>query len=380
MDASASHSLLRFLDEIEDPRMDRTRRHELSDILAISILAVLCGAEYWTQFVDFGRAKQSWLETFLRLPNGIPSHDTFARVFALLDPDAFEQWFTRWINALAEATEGRLIALDGKTLRGSFDRADGRAAIHMVSAWSHANHLVLGQVATEAKSNEITAMPKLLSLLDVEGAVVTLDAMGCQKSIAKQIKDQNGDYVMQVKANQGKLYDQLKVTLDEAIALNFEDMPSDFAETVEGDHGRVEKRRLWCTSEVDWVPGAEQWPGLRSVACMESERQVEGGTEVDRHYYISSTAGTDASRFLEATRGHWGIENGAHWALDVSFEEDASRVRKGHAAENFSRLRRIALNLLKQETSRKGGIKSRRLICGWDHDYLLKVLQGGLPD
>lgn len=377
MDAEAPRCRLRGFEELQDPRVERTRHHSLHSILVIMILAVTCGADGFVQIAQFGRAKLKWLKTFLDLPRGIPSHDTFGRVLAALDPDQFERFMVRWTEALAQATAGRVVALDGKTLRRSFQSAGGKAAIHMVNAWCSANHMVLGQLATEEKSNEITAVPKLLELLDLKGAIVTVDAMNGQKATAQKVIEGGGDYVMQVKGNQGTLHDQLIVDLDEAVALNFQGMEHDSVKTVDGDHGRIETRRLWCTSDVSWVPNKEQWPGLRSVAVLESTRQVMGSNHPPstvRRYYISSLPGDDAKTLLGTVRGHWGIENRMHWCLDVAYREDECRIRTGHAAENFSRLRRLTLNLLKAEKTLKVGIATKRLHCGWDPDYLLKVI------
>jgi predicted transposase YbfD/YdcC len=379
--AEAPRYLLRGVDGLEDPRVERTRHHSLHDILTITVLAVICGADGFTQIAMFGRAKFKWLRTFLELPHGIPSHDTFGRVLAALDPVQFERWIIQWTADLAKASAGRLVAIDGKTLRRSFQSASsgagGKATIHMVNAWCAHNHLVLGQLATDDKSNEITAVPKLLELLDLQGAIVTVDAMNCQKATAQKIIDGGGDYVMQVKANHSTLHDQLIIDLNEAVLLNFDGMAHDHVQTVDKDHGRIETRQLWCTSDVDWVPGRDQWPNLQSVAVVESKREVIGGaTSTQRRYYITSLPGDDAAQMLAATRGHWGVENTVHWCLDMSFREDESRIRSGHAAENFSRLRRLTINLLKAETTEKVGLASKRLRCGWDHDYLLKVLTG----
>ena len=373
MDADAPRGLLRYFQDMNDPRHHNVH-HRLDDIVAIAILAVICGAENWSDVAYFGRCKQKWLKTFLALPNGIPSHDTFGRVFARLDPIEFERCFVNWTAAVAKLPHGRLVAIDGKTLRRSFDRAADKAAIHMINAWCRENRLVLGQLAEEAKENEIVAIPKLLKLLDLNGAVVSIDAIGCQKQIARQIVKQGGDYLLQVKANQGQMYQQLKATLDEAIGLKFADMEHDFHRTVYGDHGRIETRRLWCTRDIDWLPGLEQWEGLRSVAVVQRCRQINGKTSTERAYYISSLPGDDAEQMLDLARGHWSIENQLHWSLDVSFGEDASRIRTGHAAENFSRLRRFALGLLAREKSCKLGKKAKSKGCSWDHDYLLKVL------
>jgi len=374
MTVDAPSGLLRYFSELEDPRMNRTRRHLLTDILTISICAFICGANGWTQVEEFGRAKLKWFRTFLLLPKGIPSHDTFGRVFAKLDPTAFEACFRRWIEALAEKTNGRLIAVDGKTLRHSFDHANQKAAIHMVSAWSEANHLVLGQVATEEKSNEITAIPKLLKLLDIQDAVISIDAMGCQKAIAEQIIDQQGDYLLALKANQGGLYEEVVLLFDQCIRDDCQGVVYATAQTVNGGHGRVEQRRVWTTWEVDWFTERKLWKGLHCFVCVEAKRTINGETSIERRYYICSLDGKDPNRILSLARGHWGVENRLHWSLDVQFREDESRIRQGYASENYSRLNRIALNLLKQQTSHKVGIQTKRLRAGWDHDYLLKVL------
>ncbi len=346
----------------------------LQDIVTIAICGVICGADEWTTISQFGEAKKKWFKTFLELPNGIPSHDTFGTVFAAMDPGALERFFLSWIKALADKSKGRLIPIDGKTLRRSFDRAGNKAAIHMVSAWASANELVFGQLATEAKSNEITAIPKLLELLDLSGAIVTIDAMGCQKNIARQIVKQGGDYVLAVKENQPILYEEIKLFLDDMITHDFKGVAHDFHETIEKGHGRIETRRVWCTPEVAWFADRDKWAGLSSFTVVERERTAGEKTTQERHYFISSLDGADAKCLANAIRNHWGIENKLHWVLDVAFHEDASRVRKGYSAENFSRLRRMALNLLKKDNTVKVGIKGKRLRAGWDEKYLLKVL------
>jgi predicted transposase YbfD/YdcC len=356
--------------------MKRTRKHELLDLIALAICGVICGADGWAQIALFGRAKRKWFATFLNLQHGIPSHDTFGRVFARLDPRAFERCFLDWVNALAKKPFGRLVAIDGKTLRASLDSASERSPMHLVSAWCEQNQTVLGQCATAAKSNEITAMPELLDLLDLDGAVVTTDALGCQTAIAEKIVGRNADYILHVKGNHPKLEAELAVLFDECIRGDPHAVASQMYEDVDKGHGRIETRRCWMTTDLHTLPGRENWPALSSAACVESIRRIGQQEQRQRRYYISSIAALDARRMLERVRGHWGIENGLHWCLDVSFDEDRRRIRQGHAA-NFSRLGRIALNLLKQERTDKHGIKTKRLRCGWDHDYLLTVLTQG---
>jgi predicted transposase YbfD/YdcC len=378
MDVNAPPGLLRAFAELKDPRMDRTKRHSLSDILAIAICAIICGADGWTQVAKFGRCKLKWFRTFLELPNGIPSHDTFGRVFAALDPRAFEECFMKWIAALTTASAGRLVAIDGKTIRRSLDSANGKAAIHMVSAWCAANHMVLGQLATDAKSNEITAIPELMNLLDLSGAVVTIDAAGCQKKIAQQIVDQGGHYILQLKGNQGSLHDETVMLFDQCLTDDCRGIAYSTAATIDKGHGRIEERRIWATTEINWFAEKGKWKNLRSLIRVQAKRTVGQETSTEYRYYISDLPADNASGLLAYIRGHWGVENNLHWCLDINFREDDRRIRQGHAAENFARLSRIALNLLKTETTNDGGIKTKRLCCGWDHDYLLKVLKGGI--
>lgn len=374
MDVDAPGGLLRWFGELEDPRPGRNIMHLLSDMLAIAILGVICGAENWADIALFGRCKKRWLKTFLRLPHGIPSHDTFGRVFAALRPEQFEQCFLKWTAHLAKH-KSKLIAIDGKTLRRSFDSACGKEAIHMISAWCQENHLVMGQLATEAKSNEIKAIPKLLKLLDLKGAVVSIDAMGCQKKIAHTIVAGGGDYLLQVKQNQHELHESLELLFAEGLTGDCQGVAYSTARQTEKNHGRLETRRCWSTSDLGGLAD-RQWKNLRSVACVECSRQVNGVKSVERHYYISSLPDAKAREMLGLIRGHWGIENSLHWRLDVQFNEDASRIRQGHAAENFSRLRRWALNALKRDTTLTVGLKGKSKACGWDHDYLLAVLAG----
>lgn len=385
MDAQAEGSgcarsvpgMMRFFQDLPDPRGPNAL-HSLCDMLVIAICAVICGADGWVQVEWFGRSKRKFFETFLDLPHGIPSHDTFGRVFGRLNPHAFERCFSAWMAALAPASGGELISIDGKAIRRSFQHAwDKSGMAHLVSAFVSSHRMVVGQIAVADKSNEITAIPRLLELLDLRRATVTIDAMGCQKSIAARIVEGGGDYVLALKENQPQLHGKVKGLLDEALLDGFDGMTHDMYRDVNGGHGRIETRRVWCTPEVHWLGTvARDWPGLGLLVVVESTRQERERTGSERRYYISSRRDATAAEMAAAIRGHWGIENQLHWNLDVSFAEDDRRIRTDYAAENYSRLCRIALNRLRQDTSCKIGIKSKRLRAGWDHDYLLKLLVG----
>ena len=378
MDEQPVASIEHHFSDLEDPRIDRTKLHRLVDIVVIAICGVICGGDTWVEVESFGQAKHNWLKTFLELPNGIPSHDTFGRVFGALDPDQFRTCFLNWITAVSTVTEGQVIAIDGKTLRRSHDKALGKGAIVMVSAWATANHLVLGQVKVDDKSNEITAIPELLQALEVSGCIITIDAMGCQKEIAADIVSQKADYLLALKENQARLYEDVKLLFDDLEASAFKAYAYDHHRTVNKGHGRIEIRQCWTISDPGLLPylrGATEWEKLRSVVKVQAERRVGQDRSVEERYYLSSLAG-NADRTLEATRTHWQIENGLHWVLDIAFREDESRIRKEHGAQNFAILRHIATNLLKQEKTAKMGVKAKRLRAGWDEDYLLKVLSG----
>jgi predicted transposase YbfD/YdcC len=375
MTADQELSIAHHFAGLTDPRIDRSRLHELLDIIAIAICAVVAGADSWDDIEDFGNAKITWLETFLELPNGIPSHDTFRRLFERLDPAEFQKGFLGWIEALHEATERQVIAIDGKTLRRSFDRAKGKSALHLVHAWATANHLLLGQVAVDQKSNEITAIPKLLEMLWISGAIVTIDAMGCQKEIARTIRDRKADYVLALKANHGRLYEQVVAFWDGTCAGLRKGPDIGYHREWSRGHGRDEARRCWATSDLDWLEGRQEWEDLKSVVIVEAERFIGDKLSVETRYYLSSLA-NDAEVLNGAVRSHWGVENSLHWVLDVTFDEDRSRIKKENAPENFGLLRRLALCLLKKESTSKRSIKGKRLRASWDEGYLQRILCG----
>lgn len=361
---------------LEDPRAAHLIDHGLLDIIMIAICAVICGAETWTDVELVGNERVDWLRQFLVLESGIPSHDTFGRVFARIDTDQFQACFASWVQGVFQATEGQVIALDGKQARRSHDRSNHQNAIHLVSAWATANHLVLGQQKVDEKSNEITAIPELLRLLDINGCIITIDAMGCQTEIAKQIIDQEGDYLLMVKENQPHLCEDMELFFRLAHQNDFKKVDYTYERTVNKGHGRIEIRQCWAISGEDslqFLRNHEQWKGLQSIAQVNSQRQIDGNNSSETRYYITSLP-NDAKTILHAARSHWGVENSLHWVLDVAMGEDDSRIRKDNAPANMAGLRRIALNLLKQEKTLKRGIQGKRLKAALSPDYLLKVL------
>ena len=366
-------SLVAQFSVLEDPRDSTKVRHKLLDIVAISIAAVIAGADNWVDVAEFAQSKEDWLCEFLGLENGIPSHDTFRRVFSLLRPEAFEECFRAWVASMRQMLPGEIVAIDGKSSRRSHDRGAGLGALHLVSAWAADNRLVLAQVATEQKSNEITAIPRLLELLVLKGCIVTIDAMGCQTKIAEQIIDAGADYVLALKGNQSTLAEEVEDAFIDADARDYADMEVDVLETVEKGHGRKERRRYTVLGDLRGVSRQSLWKGLDAICMVESEREIDGHTSRECRYYIGSIR-ANAEQFANAVRAHWTIENSLHWTLDVAFREDESRLRDPSGRENFAVLRHMALARLKNDKSTKTGIKNKRLKAGWNNDYLAKLL------
>ena len=368
-------TLFESVEEIKDPRVERTKLHSLKDILVMAVCATICGADNWEEIAEFGESKREWFASFLELENGIPSHDTFRRVFILLDNIELKSLFVEWISSAISLSKGTLVNIDGKNLCGSKEPLRGKKALNVVSAWASEQSVVLGQVRCAEKSNEITAIPELLKILDLAGCIVTIDAMGCQTEIVQEIAEKGADYVISLKGNQGNLHQAIKDYLDWAERIKFKQISYDYCERLEKGHGRIEERRCWITEEIDWLESKGAWKNLKSVIMVEARREVMGGKKtVERRYFISSLE-ANAESALKAVRGHWAIENELHWCLDIGFREDANQVREAKSAENLATLRHIGINLLKQEKSCKRGIEGKRKKAGWDESYLLKVLQ-----
>ena len=368
--------LITHFSNVTDKRSKQGRRHALIDIIAIAIIGVLCGADDWVSIELVGKAKEKWLRTFLELPHGVPSHDTVGKVFAWLDAEEFQASFMEWVRDIAAMTAGQVIAIDGKTVRRSHDRANGKGPIHLVNAWASQNELVIGQRKVEDKSNEITAIPELLNLLDVHGCIITIDAIGTQKEIAKQIREKKADYLLAVKGNQGVLHGRIQSMFAVDRKEEFRTSPFTHARSVNKGHGRIEIRNCWVTDAPEYLSYADpkkKWGGLRSLVVIEGIRRTDAGETKKLRYFISSLE-PDAAKMLSHVRAHWGVENQLHWSLDVVFREDENRARKGNAQENLAIIRKIALNLLRKEKTKKCGAKGKRLICAMDQDYLLNVL------
>ncbi len=375
-------SLIEHFSVIPDPRVNRTKAHDLTDVMVIAVCCLLCAGEGFNDMADFGKAKEEWFKTFLKLRNGIPSHDTFNRVFSAIDPKAFLECFLNWTQSLRQVIPQEIVALDGKALRRAINKEQNPT--YVVSAWAHENGLVLGQVKVEDKSNEITALPQLLRVLELAGCIVTIDAMGCQKKIAREIIDADADYLLALKGNHEAVHQEVKTFLDDALAekrspkragvkVSKAALELQEFETVEKDHGRIETRRYVQSDQINWFAEKSKWEGLCSVGMVEATREVHGHSSIERRYYLSSLK-LNVQTFAKAVRAHWGIENQVHWTLDVCFGEDRSRARSGYAAENLATLRRAALNMLKREKTKKRGIRGKQLNASWDHPYLLRLL------
>lgn len=370
--------IVTIMEKIPDPRQGNGIRHKLKDVIAIGILSTICGYDEYTEMELFGELKEEWLRGFLELPHGIPSHDTFGDIFAAINPKALHECFAEWVETIRENISGEIVAIDGKSIRRSKDTANGRKATHVVSAWAQANRLVLGQIATEEKSNEITAIPELLKLLEIKGCIVTIDAMGTQKNIVKSIVEAGADYVLALKENHPDMLDDVSFYFEnEVLPQSTETLKQygQYAKTTEKSHGRYETRECYVTKDIEWLDSAKEWENLKGLGLIVSSRQLIGEDviSVAKQYFIFS-ADLDATTLLRAKRGHWSIENSLHWSLDMVFGEDLCRARTGNAAENLNVLRHLAMGLLKNESSVKTSLNLKRKRCALSHDYLLKVL------
>ena len=371
-------TISQVFNKISEPRNAASVRHPLINILTITVCAIISGCDNFNDIEEYGKSKIKWFRKFLDLKHGIPSHDTFNDVLNRINPDEFNTAFIQWVSEISNRKEG-VIALDGKVMRRTLDKVSGMSATHLVSAWSVENNFCLGQVKVSDKSNEITAIPVLLELLNIKGSTITMDAMGCQYKIGDQIVDKGADYVLGLKGNQGEFFDDVKLYLDSQLACKFKEKTHSVHSSITGDHGRIETREVWLVADVDWLIARHpRWKSLKSIALICSKREVNGIESYEQRYYISSHKDKDAEFMAHAIRCHWHVENKLHWQLDVSFNEDQNRLRSGYAAQNISLINKVALNLLKNERSVKVGIKGKRLKAGWDNAYMMKVLTVGL--
>lgn len=374
-------SLLSHFRELSDPRIERTRKHKLIDIVAIAICGVICGADNWVEIAYFGEVKAAWLRQFLELPSGIPSHDTFNEVFARLDADEFRRCFISWVQAVYQVTDGQVIGVDGKCLRRSYDKRSGKEALWLVNAWASQAQIALGQEAVDEKSNEITAIPALLKALALSGCIVTIDAIGCQTEIAQLIVEKEADYILSVKKNQPILYADVTELFRGVQEVQFQQVPHSYAESLNKNHGRLERRRCWAISDAEllnYLRHKDAWTKLRTVFLVERERYLPNQEASRESAYFITSLPNDARHLLQASRAHWGVENGLHWVLDIAFREDDARLRQGFGDQNFAVLRQLALNLLRQDKSIKLGVKGKRLKAGWDEAYLLHLLASAI--
>jgi len=373
-------SVVECFEGLPDPRLDRTRDHKLIDILALGICSMLAGCDTFTDMEFFGRRQRAWFKTFLELPHGIPSHDTFNRVFSAIDPHRFMECLVEWVRGVCVALDKDIVAMDGKALRRAVDA--GKPIPYIVSAWATEHGLALGQVKVDEKSNEITAIPELLRVLALKGCIVTLDAMGCQKDIAAQIVDKGADYVLSLKGNQGIALKEFAQYFDYVLSpavpgarpeRKAKERTLSAYRTVEKGHGRIETRHYWQSTDIAWFKDRKLWKGLQSVGRVESTRTINGRRSMERRYFLSSLP-LDAKEFARAVRGHWGVENPLHWSLDVTFHEDQSRARSRHAAQNLATLRRLALNMVKNDKTEKLSIRQKRMLAAMDLDYLKRLI------
>ena len=369
-------TLLDAFSDLTEVRADN-HRYPLSHLVFIAVCMITCGADDWKMVSSLGKKKLSWLKLYIPLPHGVPSHQTFIRVFERIDPDEFRECFIAWVKLIAKRTHGEVIAIDGKTLRRSYDKQSNKAAIHMVNAWASATGMVFGQLKTSEKSNEITAIPALLDMLEVSGCIISTDAMGCQKAIAEKIREKGADYLLAVKGNQKSLHDDIKLYLDDLATKTILPENASSHETIDKGHGRIEVRRCWVSTDISWLEQRNDWKDLMMIGVVESERHENEKVSLERRYFIASMT-KDAEDFMGSVRSHWSVENNLHWVLDIGFREDECRIRKGFGAENMAVYRQIALNLLKQETSLKLGVKNRRIMAAADDEYRTLLLQGVL--